>query len=146
MKARRQARAGPRALALVLGVLCAALGVPPAIACEPHLKAAGVQKLEGRRYAIAWRAVPAIHVGEFFTLDVAVCAREGQPRPATLRVDAVMPDHGHGMNYRASVRPQGPDRFVVEGLLWHMPGRWELRFDVNAGADRESLSTELLLD
>jgi hypothetical protein len=127
--------------------LLIALGLPAAVAaCEPHLKGPTVQRIEGKRYALAWRALPAIHASEFFSLDVAVCSRDGQPRVATLRVDAVMPDHGHGMNYRASVRPQGPDRFVVEGLLWHMPGRWELRFDVNAGADRESLVGEVMLE
>jgi hypothetical protein len=50
------------------------------------------------------------------------------------------------MNYRAGVRPQGPDRFLVEGLLLHMPGRWEFTFDVNVGADRESLRTSVQVD
>ena len=129
-----------------VALLIAAALPAAALGCEPHLKGANVQRIDGKRYALAWRAQPAIHVSEFFTLEVAVCSRDGQPRVATLRVDAAMPDHGHGMNYRASVRPQGPDRFVVEGLLWHMPGRWELRFDVNAGADRESLAAEVMLD
>jgi hypothetical protein len=135
------------ALALVASALLA-LGVVPArgLACEPHLKGAGVQKIDGKRYVLAWRAVPPIHVSEFFTLEVALCSREGQPRVATLRVDAQMPEHQHGTNYRASVRPQGPDRFVVEGLLLHMPGHWEFTFDVNAGADRESLRTSVQVE
>jgi hypothetical protein len=130
----------PVVLAMLVG---AAL---PALGCEPHLEGSGVARLEGTRYVLAWRAVPSIHVSEFFALDVALCSREGQPRVATLRVDAQMPEHRHGMNYRASVRPTGPDRFVVEGLLLHMPGSWEFTFDVNAGANRESLRTRVSVD
>jgi hypothetical protein len=132
------------AFALVLVALAGAGG--QACACEPHLKGAGTERIEGRRYVLAWRAVPPIRVSEFFSLEVALCSREGQPRISTLRVDAQMPEHQHGMNYRASVRPQGPDRFVVEGLLFHMPGRWEFTFDINAGADRESLRGSVQID
>jgi hypothetical protein len=136
----------PRAAALPVLLALTALMPAAAVACEPHLKGSGVEKIDGKRYVLAWRAVPPIHVSEFFTLEVALCSREGQPRVATLRVDAQMPEHQHGTNYRASVRPQGPDRFVVEGLLLHMPGRWEFSFDVNAGADRESLRTSVMVE
>lgn len=135
-------RAAVRRVLLVLSALMPVT----AVACEPHLKGSGVEKIDGKRYVLAWRAVPPIHVSEFFSLEVALCSREGQPRVSTLRVDAQMPEHQHGTNYRASVRPQGPDRFVVEGLLLHMPGRWEFSFDVNAGADRESLRTNVQVD
>lgn len=132
------------AAAALLGAALLAPGL--AAACEPHLRGGAGQRIDGKRYTLAWRAQPAIHVGEFFALEVALCSREGQPRVSTLRVDAQMPQHRHGMNYRASVRPQGPDRFVVEGLLLHMPGRWEFTFDVNAGADRESLRADVQVE
>lgn len=136
-----------RLRALACAAVGALLGTAPAAqACEPHLRGAGVEKLEGRRYVLAWRPVPPIHVSEFFALEVALCSRDGQPRVATLRVDAQMPEHRHGMNYRASVRPQGPDRFIAEGLLLHMPGSWEFSFDINAGADRESLRTRVQVE
>ncbi len=135
-----------RCLAALSAATLALVAPRAADACEPHLKGAGVERIEGKRYVLAWRAQPPIRISEFFSLDVAVCSNEGQPRVSTLRVDAQMPEHRHGMNYRASVRPQGPDRFVVEGLLFHMPGSWELRFDINAGADRESLSMRVQID
>lgn len=47
----------------------------------------------------------------------------------TLSVDAAMPHHGHGMNVRPKVEALGGGRFRVTGLLFHMPGRWELMFD-----------------
>jgi hypothetical protein len=137
--------------ALLAATAAALLGAVPAASaqpapCEPNLKGSGVTRVEGARYVLAWRAVPPIQVSEFFTLEIAVCPREGQPRPATLRVDADMPAHKHGMNYRPSVRPQGPERFVAEGLMFHMPGQWELTFDVNVGAARETLRSPVRID
>jgi hypothetical protein len=115
-----------------------------ALACEPPLRGANVQKIEGARYVLAWRPTPApIRPGEFVTLEVGVCAREGQPRPATLRVDATMPEHKHGMNYRPSVTPKGTDRFAADGVMLHMAGRWEIVFDVNIGAAHESLNASI---
>jgi hypothetical protein len=128
-----------------LGVALAAL-TASALACEPHLPGEGVARIEGKRYVLAWRALPAIQVGEFFRLQIATCSREGQPTVRTLRVDAQMPEHKHGMDYRATVRPQGPGRFVVEGMLLHMPGRWEFSFDLNVGVDRETLRTDVTID
>jgi hypothetical protein len=46
-----------------------------------------------------------------------------------LTVDAQMPHHGHGMNVKPKVEVTGPGRYRVKGLLFHMPGRWELMFD-----------------
>lgn len=116
--------------------------------CQPHFRDPQYRKLEpqlveGTRHALAWLAMPEIKVSEFFTLEIAVCAAEGQPLPRTLRVDASMPEHQHGMNYRASVRPLGPGRFVAEGLLFHMPGRWQLTFEINVGAQREVLQHDV---
>lgn len=59
-------------------------------------------------------------------LLLAVC-----PVTAQLRgVDASMPEHRHGMNYRPSLVSLGRGRWRAEGLLWHMAGRWELSFEL----------------
>jgi hypothetical protein len=60
-----------------------------------------------------------------------------------LRVDATMPEHKHGMNYRPSVTPKGTDRFAADGVMLHMAGRWEIVFDVNIGAAHESLNASI---
>lgn len=94
---------------------------------------------------LAWRSVPErIRSGQAFALQVRVCPAGAQLAAA----DATMPEHGHGMNYRASVHPLGGGRFEVKGLLWHMPGRWELRFDVRpeAGAARQVLRQPVVIE
>jgi hypothetical protein len=51
----------------------------------------------------------------------------------TLSVDALMPEHNHGMNTRAIVTPDGVGKFRVDGLMLHMRGEWELYFDIARG-------------
>jgi hypothetical protein len=56
-----------------------------------------------------------------------------------LRVDADMPAHRHGMNYRPTLSLQPHGSFVAQGLLLHMPGRWRLRFEVEIDGRRHWL-------
>ena len=114
------------------------VGVGLAEACTPA-DTTNATRLNGREFVLAWRAEPmAIPVAEFFRLHVSACARSGA-RVGGLRMDAAMPAHGHGMNYRASVEALGNGQFIVRGLLLHMPGRWELVFDINTDDARETL-------
>ena len=115
----------------------AALLVAPAAACP----LAGTPLQSGAVQA-AWRVVgPPIVVGRHFVVEVQVC-----PADATLtRVDATMPEHRHGMNYRPSLQPLGGGRWRAEGLMFHMAGRWELRLDVDAGGRTERLRESVML-
>ncbi|MEM7293388.1 MAG: FixH family protein [Pseudomonadota bacterium] len=66
--------------------------------------------------------------GEFFTATLKVCQRGEFVAPQRISVDATMPAHGHGMNYRPTVAATGPSEYRVQGLLLHMQGLW--RFEV----------------
>jgi hypothetical protein len=57
-----------------------------------------------------------------------------------------MPAHRHGMNYRAKVIPQGAGRWRAEGLMFHMPGRWQFVFDVDAGGRRDRLTYDVTVE
>ncbi|MDO9072632.1 MAG: hypothetical protein Q7U73_05160 [Rubrivivax sp.] len=92
--------------------------------------------------SLAWRAEPAPVVqGRPFALLLNVC-----PGQAVLAaVDATMPEHRHGMNYRPSLQSLGDGRWRAEGLLWHMSGRWELRFDVRHDGRTHTLRQDVVL-
>jgi hypothetical protein len=60
-------------------------------------------------------------------------ADAAQVRRLRLEVDAAMPDHRHGLNARPQVSGNARDGFQVEGLLLHMPGYWEIYFDLTEG-------------
>lgn len=107
--------------------------------CGSRLSAASRQVVEadGLRLVFAVRPWP-VTVGAPFALDIAVCAPmgalPGAAPPQLLRLDADMPAHRHGMNYRPGLTPLGGGRYRAEGLLFHMPGSWRLRFELDAGA------------
>ena len=56
-----------------------------------------------------------------------------------LKVDADMPGHGHGMITRPEVTALEPGRWQVDGMIFHMPGLWELYliWDLDGQTDRE---------
>jgi hypothetical protein len=102
--------------------------------------------LESTQYRIAYRTTPApVAIGTHFRIEMIVCPRAGAVRPERVQVDARMPEHGHGMNYKALVKPVGGGRFHAEGLMFHMPGRWELVFDVNDAGERVRLTDSIVL-
>lgn len=84
-----------------------------------------------QRVVFAPRGGP-IPLGRLFAIDVVVCPAPGAQTVTQLRVDADMPAHKHGMNYRTTVKPLGDARFGVEGLMFHMPGRWRFLFEIDA--------------
>ena len=131
-----------------LVVAVALLGIPciaAAQACGDTL-GKGVARGESKSYVVAWRADPApIAVSRHFALDIVVCPKTGTVLPKSLMVDATMPAHRHGMNYRPTITTVGAGRFRAEGLMFHMPGAWELAFDVVAadGTERVRVPYEL---
>ena len=107
----------------------------------------GFIRLSTAEAEIAFRWEPGtLKVGQFFAVEVIACRA---PRPGVVRqiiLDAQMPAHGHGMNYRPTVTATGPDRFRVAGLMLHMPGMWRLTFDLVQGDTRTRLTQEVILE
>lgn len=88
-------------------------------------------------WQIAFAPQPApLPAGRHFALDIVVCPPPGAAMPAALVVDADMPAHRHGMNYRAGVTALGGGRFRADGMMFHMAGRWRLIFDLPAADGR----------
>ena len=121
--------------------LTAALVCKSAAACVPALEGT---RLESPRYGLAYKAT-GISVAQHFTLEIEVCAKSGSPVPESLKVDAHMPEHRHGMNYAAEVKPLGPGRWRAEGLMFHMPGKWEFVFEIRAAGTSDRMGHAFLL-
>ena len=116
-------------------VLLVAFAGPAWAACGDSLPAAGRQLLERAGVQLAYAPQGgSVPLGRHFALDIEVCAAAGGVAPGLLRVDADMPAHRHGMNYRSTVRTVAPGRYRAEGLMWHMPGRWRLIFELASPA------------
>jgi len=115
--------------------LAAALSFP-AWACDPGLQGT---RLESARFVLVHK-IEKVEVAKHFALEVAACAKPGHPAPERLKVDAHMPEHRHGMNYAPAVQALGPGRWRAEGLLLHMPGRWEFVFELRAAGASDRLA------
>ncbi len=108
-------------LPLLLGVGAATSNA----ACEAPPAAA--QRVSQGTLQAAWLPEPApITVAKPFALLITLCPADAELQ----RVDATMPEHRHGMNYKPTLQKLGPGRWRAEGLLWHMGGRWELQLHV----------------
>jgi len=129
-------------------VALALLAGAPALqaqACNAQIE--GGKRIESTRHALAYRTDPArVTVGKPFAVDLVICPREAGARIEELRVDGHMPEHRHGMNYKASAKALGePGRYRAEGLMFHMPGKWEFLFDVRDAKGMERLKQEFAL-
>jgi len=60
-----------------------------------------------------------------------------------VRVDARMPAHRHGMNYRPRVSVQPDGGFRAIGLLFHMTGQWEILIEASVAGRSERISLPL---
>lgn len=112
---------------LALGLLAAQAG---AQTCGDAL-GADVRRIDSAQFQLVYKLLPEpVPVGRHFAIDVRLCPKGNVALPAEVRVDATMPEHRHGMNYRPSVKTLAPGRYRAEGLMFHMPGRWELVFEL----------------
>ena len=63
---------------------------------------------------------------------------------AEITVVGGMPEHNHGFPTAPLVRPGANDcEYLVEGLRFHMSGRWEMSFNIKAGAKTDTLMVSL---
>ena len=127
-------------------VACALGWAGSAAACGDDL-GYDTRRIESAHYAVVFKSVPdPIEVGTHFSLDFAVCPLGDAEKPRAVRVDAHMPEHRHGMNYRPVIVARGPGAYRADGFMFHMPGRWDLLFDVVTSGGSERLTGTLQLE
>lgn len=127
-------------------------GTAPAAVLPPVTPASAPQRLESNdgSFLVLYRTRPdPIPTNEPFSIDVWVYdAKRGQTLLSEIEVvaDAGMPEHAHGMNVQPRVWKQNDGSSLITGMLFHMPGRWELYFDITRGEVTERAQAEVWLD
>lgn len=109
----------------LLALLGLVLG--PVVACELE----GAERKELQQGMTLFHRVksPPLELAQHFAMQFRVC-RQGVPVTVSrFKLDAVMPAHNHGMNYRASIVIGAGGLIEASGLMFHMPGRWQLLVD-----------------
>lgn len=144
-------------LVLALALACGAgapSADPPIAPAAPSGEPTGAA-LPTRKglYTIRWTAEPSpIPLSELFVVAVELRdAKTGAPvESGAVRVNAQMPQHGHGMATKPQddpgvpgvevgtwTHPQG--RYRTEGMKFHMPGAWTLSFQVEGPSGPDEL-------
>jgi len=130
----------------------AGAAAPPAAVTAPITPASAPHRLESNdgSFLVLYRTRPdPIPTNEPFSIDVWVYdAKRGQALLSQIDVtaDAGMPEHAHGMNVEPRVWKQNDGSSLITGMLFHMPGRWELYFDISRGEVTERAQAEVWLD
>lgn len=123
--------------------------VAPEMDEEPADDAARRRPSNDESYVVVYVPDPdPIPMNELFALDVWVFEKDGtQPaKGIELAVDAAMPEHAHGMNTQPRVEQSEPGRYRVDGLLFHMPGYWEIYCDIAREGTTERAQFEVTLE
>jgi hypothetical protein len=130
--------------ALLLAALAGAAAATADAACPADGQ--GLRRLKTADAEIAYRFEPAEpKVGEFLAMEVWACRVPGAAPVDEIAIDAAMPAHGHGMNYRPAAVRAGAGHYRFTGLMLHMPGTWRITFDLIQGATRTRLAHEVNL-
>jgi hypothetical protein len=104
--------------------------------------------ITGSRFTVRLTQPEVIRVSEPFAVRVAICETKTTDA-VRLDLDAVMPRHGHGMNYEPTIKRiaqrDGLLEYEVSGLLMHMPGEWEWQVSLSAADQRETLKQAITI-
>ena len=130
----------------LLVVLALTVAWPPLALAQDCPPLDGARKVESSRYVLSYRTTPAkLAVSQHFSVELAVCAKDGQPAPESVRLDGFMPEHNHGMNYRAVVKSAGAGRYLADGMMFHMSGKWDFIFEVRGGGKTDRMTDTVML-
>ncbi len=109
-------------------VLIAALIVSPAaaFACDVP-EGWTIMKTDQATSTLVAAKLPELPVqtGQLFDVDVMICDADTDE----IKLDALMPAHKHGMNYRPETKLES-GQFRTSGMFFHMPGQWQISVDL----------------
>lgn len=117
--------------ALIAGCGGASTGAPATH--EPVLSSKGL-------YRVLWESDPALPpLNQLHTWTLHVEGVGGAPLSgAALTLEGGMPGHAHGLPTQPVVTAEpGGGNYLIKGMLFHMPGAWEITVTVEgpAGVD-----------
>ena len=106
----------------------------------------GFQRLATAEAEVAYRWDPAeLKVGRFFVAEIVTCRAPGGQPVQDVLIDATMPAHGHGMNYRPSSTRTAAGHYRFKGMMLHMPGTWRITIDLRQPGKRTRLTQDVKL-
>lgn len=115
-----------------LALLAASTGSAAACTIPDGWMAMQSEQSQSPKIALKLPPTP-VKIGEPFSIDILVCT-DREPGTDDIRLDAVMPAHKHGMNYRPEIEAVADNVYRGTGMFFHMPGEWQISVDLLSGA------------
>lgn len=103
----------------------------------------------GGSYEVSINPPPSrLPLNELFALNIGVvdAATKRPVADISVRADAAMPQHRHGMNTAPRTTRNADGSFTARGMMLHMPGYWEIYVDVTRNGQTERAVIEVELD
>lgn len=100
-------------------------------------------------FLVSWASDPSVPpLNQIHTWTLHVETVDGQPvDDAEITVDGGMPQHGHGLPTSPQVTQNlGNGDYLVEGMKFQMPGWWEVRFNINAGGQSDTITFNFTME
>ena len=116
---------------------------------RPQAPEGGVVSNAGRYYVVHRVDPDPIPLNEPFSVQVWVYDAADRSVPLTdidFAIDGRMPEHRHGMTREPKITRNADGSFTVSGMLFHMPGFWELHFDILRDGQTERAQVDVILD
>ena len=92
---------------------------------------------------LAYAQMDAPPLSAPFAMNITVC--DAAQQTSVLTFDALMPAHGHGMNFTVDVNKVAENKFEVSNVVFHMPGVWELRVKAEVAGQNYTYTAEVHL-
>ena len=83
--------------------------------------------------------ISPLRINEMHSWQIKVLDSKSEPvTNASISVEGGMPDHDHGLPTRPRVTSEiRPGTYLMQGIRFHMPGKWEWKFVITAGTRQE---------
>jgi hypothetical protein len=89
----------------------------------------------------------SVGINQIHSWTLTVKTPDGQPvENSEIALDGGMPQHDHGFPTSPQVtRELGDGEYLVEGVKFNMAGWWEMRFDITADGQSDSVTFNVVL-
>lgn len=114
-----------------LALLASATASAKACSVPDGWTAMQVEGLQSSTIALKLPSTP-VKISEPFEIDIFVCADQ-QPEAGNMKLDATMPAHKHGMNYKPEIQQVANNIYRGSGMFFHMPGEWQISVELLSG-------------
>ena len=84
-------------------------------------------------------SINPLRINTMHSWQIRVIDSESKPvTMASVSIEGGMPEHAHGLPTRAKDTSEiSPGTYLLQGVRFHMPGRWEIKFTISREDQQE---------